>query len=187
MAWPVIYLIWRALGRSGLFPPIDPDGWGGLLLTLIIAVSVNILSFPVGLALASGRRSEIRGIPAWIIWPVAIILAILGFINTTPQLLADSRNFFETLAAFWPLLILLFAYALGRYKGNVVAATSTLFIEVVRGVPLITLLFLGIIMAPFFLKEGSTIANVYAVIIGYTIFSAAYMAELIRGGLQAIP
>jgi general L-amino acid transport system permease protein len=46
---------------------------------------------------------------------------------------------------------------------------------------------MAIIMAPFFLPEGAQIENVVAVIIGYALFSAAYMAELIRGGLQAIP
>ncbi len=188
VAWPVVYLIWRLLGQTGAFPPIDVDGWGGLLLTIIIALSVNVLSFPIGLALAMGRRSEIKGIPDWIVWPIAIIVAILGFTRSTPGLLANARNSVEWLLSFWPILILLFAYGLQRrFKGNVVAATSTLFIEIVRGVPLITLLFLGIIMAPFFLSEGASIANVYAVIIGYTLFSAAYMAELIRGGLQAIP
>jgi general L-amino acid transport system permease protein len=46
---------------------------------------------------------------------------------------------------------------------------------------------MAIIMAPFFLSQGATLANVWAVILGYSLFSAAYMAELIRGGLQAIP
>jgi general L-amino acid transport system permease protein len=62
-----------------------------------------------------------------------------------------------------------------------------LFIELIRGVPLITLLFMAIVMAPFFSAEGSSGKNFWAVIVGYTIFSAAYMAELVRGGLQAIP
>ncbi len=80
------------------------------------------------------------------------------------------------------------AYILQRtFQGNVIAATSAAVIEFVRGVPLITLLFMGIIMAPFFLPEGITLANIWAVILAYAFFSAAYMAELIRGGLQALP
>jgi His/Glu/Gln/Arg/opine family amino acid ABC transporter permease subunit len=198
VAWPVAYVLWRLLGRSydflvpiigrsELFPPINPDSWGGLLLTLIVATSVIILSFPIGIFLALGRRSQVRGIPGWVTWPIAIVVTILGF-RTTPQLLEDARNSVETVIAFWPLLIIGIAYALQRgFKGNIVAAASTTFIEVVRGVPLITLLFMGIIMGPFFFKSGTTVSNTYSVIAGYTIFASAYMAELIRGGLQAIP
>jgi general L-amino acid transport system permease protein len=188
LAWPVAYLAWRAIGSSELFPPIDVDLWGGLLLTLIIASSVIILSFPMGMVLALGRRSVIPGIPAWVIWPVAIIATVYLLLNSTTEILADADNTVQRIIAFWPLLILAVAYILSRsFKGNVIAATSTAFIEFIRGVPLITLLFMAIIMAPFFLGEGAEAANVWAVIVGYSLFSAAYMAELIRGGLQAIP
>jgi general L-amino acid transport system permease protein len=187
VAWPAIYLVWRLIGQSGIAPEVNVDTWGGLMLTMIIATSVILLSFPIGILLAMGRRSDVRGIPNWITWPVVIGVAIWGF-STTPQLLADSRNTFETIVAFWPVLILGVGFALQRvFKGNVVAASSTVFIEFVRGVPLITLLFMAIIMAPFFLKGGTDISKPYAVIAGYTIFASAYMAELIRGGLQAIP
>jgi general L-amino acid transport system permease protein len=188
LAWPAFYVAWQAIGQSELFPPINVALWGGLLLTLIIAVSVIILSFPLGLALALGRRSQIRGIPWWLIWPVAIIATIWGLLNSTPGILDRAEGLVQTVLAFWPLLILVAAYILQRlFQGNVIAAASTAFIEFVRGVPLITLLFMAIIMAPFFLSQGATLANVWAVILGYSLFSAAYMAELIRGGLQAIP
>ena len=187
-AWPIAYIIWRLIGQSGAFPVINVDTWGGLMLTMLIAVSVILLSFPIGMLLALGRRSDVRGIPGWIIWPVTIIATIWGFTTSTPQLLAEARNAFETIAAFWPIIILGVGYALHQgFKGNVVAGASTVFIEFVRGVPLITLLFMAIIMAPFFFKPGTEIAKPYAVIVGYTLFASAYMAELIRGGLQAIP
>lgn len=186
--WPLSYTIWRAIGKSGLFPPINVNLWGGLLLTLIIAASVILLSFPLGMLLALGRRSEVRGIPWWLIWPVAIIATLWGLNTSTTQIFASARNTFEQVIAFWPLLIIVFAYILQRtFQGNVIAAASTAFIEFIRGVPLITLLFMGIIMAPFFMPEGITLENIWAVIIGYSLFSAAYMAELIRGGLQALP
>ncbi|MCA9949890.1 MAG: amino acid ABC transporter permease [Anaerolineales bacterium] len=187
-AWPAAYIVWRAIGRTGAFRPINVSLWGGLLLTLIIASAVIILSFPMGMVLALGRRSQIRGIPWWLIWPVAIIVTIWGFTTSTPEILASADNTAQQVIAFWPLLILLLAYILNTtFKGNVIAAASTAFIEFIRGVPLITLLFMAIIMAPFFLGEGATLENVWAVILGYALFSAAYMAELIRGGLQAIP
>lgn len=188
VAWPIAYIAWRLIGASQIFPAINVGTWGGLMLTLIIASAVIILSFPLGLLLALGRRSEVRGIPWWLIWPLAIIAAFYGFATSTPEILATAQNTVQRILAFWPILILIAAYILHRtFKGNVIAAASSLFIEFVRGVPLITLLFMAIIMAPFFLSEGATLENVWAVIIGYSLFSAAYMAELIRGGLQAIP
>jgi general L-amino acid transport system permease protein len=188
LAWPVFYVVWRLIGQSELLPPINPALWGGLLLTLIIASTVILLSFPLGMALALARRSEVRGIPWWLIWPVAIIVTIWGLTNSTPDLLDRAQFWWQVALAFWPILIIIAAYILQRmFQGNVIAATSTAFIEFVRGVPLITLLFMAIIMAPFFLPEGASIENIVAVILGYALFSAAYMAELIRGGLQAIP
>ncbi|MDX1417781.1 MAG: ABC transporter permease subunit, partial [Candidatus Promineifilaceae bacterium] len=188
LIWPVFYIIWRVIGASRILTPINVSLWGGLLLTLIIATSVIILSFPLGMVLALGRRSKIRGIPWWLIWPVAIIATIWGLATSTQQILATAQNSVQQILAFWPLLILVVAFILQRaFRGNVIAAACTAFIEFVRGVPLITLLFMAIIMAPFFLGEGASLQNVWAVIIGYALFSAAYMAELIRGGLQAIP
>lgn len=187
VAWPVLYTIWWLIGRSGVFSPINVDDWGGLLLTLIIAASVIVLSLPMGMLLALGRRSEVYGIPSWIIWPVAIGATIWGF-TTTPELLATSRNTVERIMAFWPILIVGVAYLIQKqFKGNMVAGASTAFIELIRSVPLITLLFMGIVMAPFFFSAGTSIAKPWPVIVGYAFFSSAYMAETIRGGLQAIP
>lgn len=188
VAWPLLYTIWWAIGQSGVFAPINVDDWGGLLLTLIIASSVIVLSLPLGVVLALGRRSAVYGIPSWLTWPVAIGVAIWGFATSTPELLATSRNFAEQILAFWPLLIIGVAYMLDSgFKGNMVAGASTAFIELIRSVPLITLLFMGIVMAPFFFTTGTDIAKPWPVIVGYTLFSSAYMAETIRGGLQAIP
>ena len=188
LAWPVAYLIWRLIAQTGLFPPIDVDRWGGLLLTMIFAVFVNIISFPVGILLALGRRANVHGIPGWIVWPVAVLSTVYFLATSTPELWETSRNSIERVLALWPLLIIISAYFFMRsFNGNVVKAFSILSIEIIRGVPLITLLFMAIIMAPFFTSEGVEIDKFWAVVIGYSIFSSAYMAELVRGGLQAIP
>ena len=63
----------------------------------------------------------------------------------------------------------------------------TLFIEFIRGVPLITLLFFGMVMLPLFLPEGINMDGLARVLVAVTLFQSAYMAEVIRGGLQAIP
>ena len=84
-----------------------------------------------------------------------------------------------------PLGVLL---ALGRRSDlPVISMLCTMFIEIIRGVPLITLLFFGTIMLPMFLPEGWNLDSYSRVAVMVCLFSAAYMAEVIRGGLQAIP
>jgi general L-amino acid transport system permease protein len=88
------------------------------------------------------------------------------------------------IVASFPLGVLL---ALGRRSSlPVVKVFCTLFIELVRGVPLITILFMGSLILPLFLPEQVRIDRVIRAMIGITVFSAAYMAENVRGGLQAI-
>ena len=89
------------------------------------------------------------------------------------------------IAVAFPLGIVL---ALGRRSNlPVISMVCTLFIEFIRGVPLITLLFFGMVMLPLFLPEGITLDGLVRVLVAVTLFQAAYMAEVIRGGLQAIP
>ncbi len=78
--------------------------------------------------------------------------------------------------------------ALGR-RSNLPAirTVSTLYVELIRGVPLISVLFMASFMFPLFMPEGITIDVLIRVLVGITLFAAAYMAEVIRGGLQAIP
>ena len=186
-AWPLAYTIWWAIGCSEIFAPINVNNWGGLMLSLTVASCVVGCAMPIAMLLALGRRSKVYGIPAWVTWPVAIGVTIWGF-TTTPQLLTDARSTIEQIFAFWPIAVLALAYIFQRkFKGNVVAGTCVSFIELIRSVPMITVLFMGIIMAPFFFKAGISIAKPWPVIVGYILFQSAYMAEVIRGGLQAIP
>jgi general L-amino acid transport system permease protein len=84
-----------------------------------------------------------------------------------------------------PLGILL---ALGRRSQMpVLRLFSVIYIEAWRGVPLITVLFMASVMLPLFLPPGTNFDKLLRVLIGVTLFSAAYMAEVVRGGLQAIP
>jgi general L-amino acid transport system permease protein len=78
--------------------------------------------------------------------------------------------------------------ALGRRSDMpVIRLLCTAFIEFVRGVPLISVLFMASVMLPLFLPEGVTFDKLMRAMIGIALFSAAYMAEVVRGGLQAIP
>ncbi len=84
-----------------------------------------------------------------------------------------------------PLGVLL---ALGRRSPlPIVNALSTAFIEVVRGVPFIVVLFMANFMLPLFLPEGWTPDRLLRPLVGTALFAAAYMAEVVRGGLQAMP
>src|ERR1700688_2021228 len=116
------------LARGGL-PLVDTRLWGGLLVTLVVAVTGIVASMPVGIALALGRRATNPLIPIF----------------------------------------------------------SITFIELWRGVPLITVLFFATYMLPLFMPAGFTIDGLMRALIGIALFAGAYQAEVIRGGLQAIP
>jgi general L-amino acid transport system permease protein len=78
--------------------------------------------------------------------------------------------------------------ALGRRSKMPLARwASVTFIEFIRGVPLITILFMSSVMLPLFMAPGTTVDKLLRALIGVSLFSGAYMAEVVRGGLQAIP
>jgi general L-amino acid transport system permease protein len=80
------------------------------------------------------------------------------------------------------------ALALGRRSGApVTRAICTGFIELVRGIPLLAVLFMAAVMLPLFMPAGVELGSLARVQIALTLFTAAYMAEAIRGGLQAVP
>jgi general L-amino acid transport system permease protein len=62
-----------------------------------------------------------------------------------------------------------------------------LYVELIRGVPLISVLFMASFMFPLFMPQGTTIDVLLRVVVGMTLFTAAYLAEVVRGGLQAVP
>ncbi|WP_409160296.1 amino acid ABC transporter permease [Pectobacterium sp. B2J-2] len=89
------------------------------------------------------------------------------------------------IAGALPLGILL---ALGRRSSlPIVRMLSVVFIEFWRGVPLITVLFMSSVMLPLFLTEGTTIDKLLRALVGVILFQSAYVAEVVRGGLQALP
>jgi general L-amino acid transport system permease protein len=127
IAFPVIAYV-LLYGGFGL-PVVETSLWGGLLVTLVVAVTGIVASLPLGILLALGRRSKLP----------------------------------------------------------IVKLFSVVFIEFWRGVPLITVLFMASVMLPLFLPTGVTFDKLLRALIGVALFSSAYMAETIRGGLQAIP
>ena len=110
-------------------PVVDTALWGGMTVTIVVAAVGIVVSLPIGVMLALGRRSKL---PA-------------------------------------------------------VRLLSTLFIEFVRGVPLITVLFMASVMLPLFVPDSWSPDKLMRALVGVALFAAAYMAEVVRAGLQAMP
>jgi general L-amino acid transport system permease protein len=92
---------------------------------------------------------------------------------------------FLAVSGSMPLGIIL---ALGRRSEfPVFRLLAVAFIELWRGVPLLTALFMGTVMLPLFMPDGVTVDNVVRAAVALTLFTSAYMAEVVRGGLQAVP
>ena len=117
----------EVFGRG--LPVVDTVLWGGVLVTIVVASVGIVVSLPIGILLALGRRSHM-----------------------------------PTVRLF-----------------------STIFIEFVRGVPLITVLFMASVMLPLFVPQQFEPDKLLRALIGIALFASAYMAEVVRAGLQAIP
>ena len=90
-----------------------------------------------------------------------------------------------SIAMAFPLAV---AVALGRRSHMpAIRTVCVIYVELVRGVPLISVLFMASFLFPLFMPPGTNIDVLLRVLVGITLFSAAYMAEIVRGGLQAIP
>ena len=143
-----------------LMPKAPYKGTNAVLLFLVLP----FISF---FLLAGGLGLEPVETP---LWGGLMVTLILSFFGITVSL---------------PVGIIL---ALGRRSEMPVIKTLCVtFIEVIRGVPLITVLFMASVMLPLFLPDGWTFNKLLRALIGVSLFSSAYMAETIRGGLQAIP
>jgi len=116
---------WAAIGLQ----PVDTVLWGGALVTIVVASVGIVVSLPLGILLALGRRSHMP----------------------------------------------------------VVRSLSVIFIEFVRGVPLVTVLFMAGVMLPLFMPEELSPDKLVRALVGIALFASAYMAEVVRAGLQAIP
>ena len=143
---------------------------------------------------AGGPRARRRYIFGWL-----GILGVMSWLITainTPSTVTVPGGFFIggfSITVFVAVLALVISFPLGIALA--LARTSSMpifrqlatgFIEVVRGVPLITVLIFFSIMVPLFLPRGMHLGEVAAVVIGYVLFSSAYLAENVRGGLQSV-
>ena len=125
--FPVSAFILLYGGVFGL-PVVETYNWGGIIVTMVVAITGIVFSLPLGILLALGRRS----------------------------------------------------------KMPVIRSLSIMFIELWRGVPLVTVLFMASVMLPLFLPGSISPDKLLRALIGVALFSSAYMAEVVRGGLQAM-
>lgn len=181
-----------ALGVVALLPiGLEKMGW-----TLRFWFLANPILTGVGYLI--GRAPVVKSrwvVVAWLLSFVLTIVLLRGFggNETLPVvgtglwggLLLTFLLALIGIVASFPIGVLL---ALERQSSlPVVKIFCTLFIELVRGVPLVTILFMFSIILPLFLPEGVRIDRVLRAMMAMTFFAAAYMAENVRGGLQAIP
>jgi general L-amino acid transport system permease protein len=125
--------------------------------------------------------------------PVLVGILLVGDVAGLPYvdtslwggLMLDIIISFVTVAGALPLGVLL---ALGRRSQlPVIRIMSIGFIELWRGVPLLTVLFMSAVMVPLFLPSGVSVDRLIRAMVAFTLFNAAYMAETVRGGLQGVP
>ncbi|MGB3646272.1 MAG: amino acid ABC transporter permease [Mesorhizobium sp.] len=192
---------------------IQPDGWSGACWAFVqakfgqfmfgrypidqrwrpILVAVMFVLLLMPLLIPKVPRKGLNAVLFFFVFPVfAFVLLTGGWFGLshveTPLwggLLVTLVLSFVGIAISLPLGIVL---ALGRRsKMPVVKLVCVIFIETVRGIPLVTVLFMASVMLPLFLPAGVTFDKLLRALIGVTLFAAAYMAEVVRGGLQAIP
>ncbi len=181
-----------ALGVVALLPVgLETMGW-----TLRLWFLANPLLTGVGYLL--GRAPVVKSrwvVIAWLLSFVLTIVLLRGFGGNETIPIVETGLWGGLLLTFLLALIGIVAsfpigvlLALGRQSSlPVVKIFCTLFIELVRGVPLVTILFMFSIILPLFLPENVRIDRVLRAMMAMTFFAAAYMAENVRGGLQAIP
>jgi len=181
------------MGILAIFPLATPT------ITLPIRVFMLINPFLIYLGYRIGRLRSIRGSYVASIWLIALLLIPLvilpGFSSSTilPEVPTSAwGGLLITLLLSVGGILLSFPFgvllALGRRSSlPVVKLFSIFFIEVIRGVPLVTILFLFSVILALFLPTESRIDRVIRALMGIVFFSAAYTAENVRGGLQAIP
>jgi general L-amino acid transport system permease protein len=161
---------------------------------LLALDGVSLVFFGLGrLGGATIRRITIN---LWVVYFILVILIIRGMTPLENWFQVVPTNLWGGLLLTFILTVagILFSFPIGislalgrRSRLPAIRWVSIGYIELIRGVPLVTILFMAQVMLPFFLSTGTPPDRVLRAIAGITLFSSAYLAENVRGGLQAIP
>jgi general L-amino acid transport system permease protein len=212
-----VWRLWIALGLMGFFTGLTWGIWvrqrrGATLLIVGMPIILAFMPFAppvrlawVGIGLVTvggyflGRRfpKRVHRLATWgwlAFIPLVVVLvrgvgqgAIFPEVTTNlwGGLLLTSIIAGIGIALSFPIGVML---AIGRRSGYpIIRAVCVVYIELIRSVPLITVLFMAQTMIPLFMPATIDIDRVVRAVIAFTLFSAAYMAENVRGGLQAVP
>jgi general L-amino acid transport system permease protein len=215
--WAFINAVWtgpdRTVCTTAAQGGIQPEGWTGACWAFVnakfgqfmfgtypveerwrpILVAILFVALLVPMLMPRVPRKGLNAILLFVALPVVAFFLLLGGVFGLPVvetsrwggLLVTLSLSFVGIAVSLPMGIVL---ALGRRsKMPIVKWLCIVFIETVRGIPLITVLFFASVMLPLFLPAGVTFDKYLRALIGVSLFAAAYMAEVVRGGLQAIP
>ncbi len=217
ISWAFINAQWTGADRTFCATAaqggIQPDGWSGACWAFVnakfgqfmfgrypiderwrpILVAILFVALLVPLLIPKVPRKGLNAILFFGALPIFAFILLVGGVFGLPHvetplwggLLVTLTLSFVGIAVSLPLGIVL---ALGRRsKMPIVKMLCVIFIETVRGIPLITVLFMASVMLPLFLPAGVSFDKFLRALIGVSLFAAAYMAEVVRGGLQAIP
>jgi general L-amino acid transport system permease protein len=215
--WLFLSAQWTGTDRSFCATTVQggvrPDGWSGACWAFVADKFQQFIygRYPVGerwrvdlvaimfilllapLLIPSVPRKGLNALLLFIVFPVVAFVLLLGgwfglLHVETPLwggLMVTLILSFVGISVSLPCGVIL---ALGRRSRlPVVKMVCVAFIELIRGVPLVTVLFMASVMLPLFLPPGTYFDKLLRAIVGVAIFASAYMAEVIRGGLQAIP
>ncbi len=215
--WAFVQAQWVGTGREFCATVaqggMQPDGWSGACWAFVqakfsqfmfgrypveehwrpILVAILFIVLLVPLLIPRAPRKGLNAVLFFLVFPVVAFVLLVGGVFGLPHvetalwggLLVTLSLSFIGIVVSLPLGIVL---ALGRRsKMPIVKMLSVIFIETVRGIPLVTVLFMASVMLPLFLPAGVTFDKFLRALIGVSLFAAAYMAEVVRGGLQAIP
>jgi len=158
------------------------------LVWLLMAITVALYAAGVTAGRRAGRRLLRSLLVGWLLaFPIVVLLLSLGDVATDQWggLMLNVIVAVAVIALSFPLGILL---ALGRRSSlPAVSWFCVGFIELIRGVPLLTLLIFGRFVLILLMPPGLTFAQIVRAIFMFTLFSSAYVAEIVRGGLQGVP
>lgn len=214
--WLFIQAVWSGSDRTFCATTaqggVQPDGWSGACWAFVNAkfdqfvygryplterwrptiVGILFVALMAPMLIPSAPRKGLNAILLFIALPILSFWLLCGGWGLEPVetslwggLMVTLILSFVGIAVSLPFGVIL---ALGRRsKMPIIRTVCVGFIEIIRGIPLIAVLFMASVMLPLFLPKGWNVDKLLRALIGVAIFTSAYMAEVIRGGLQAIP
>ena len=172
-------------GMQGWYPMLQKARLSFVLLAVFALIAHNFAGD------AAQRRRFTIG---WVV-TLGVMHYMITMINTPSTVVTPTDDFLGgfSMTLFVAVMTMLLSFPLGvllalarTSRLPIFRVMATTYIEVVRGIPLITVLFFFSVMVNLFLPRGMELAEIAAVVTGFVLFSAAYLAENVRGGLQSV-